>query len=236
MINAALPTGYNVSPSLIKSFRDVVDGEHCGIQFRDSTLLKLYETPVGAAAELGNWFEYECTGAKPRDGHTPVPVYNKDGKTLSAPYKYMEQQVQHWKRYVEACKITDIETGVLLEYNFEGVNIKGIADIRCKKDGVPAWIDMKSTGLIDDIWSKYGWGNCTNEIWKRTKGQVELKYLLLQAIVYPWLEEKLYGTISDFYYYVAANNNYSKRKIIKATATDEAFMWFEKEIKPHIGH
>ena len=142
---------YNISPSLIKDYKRVDYGAMCGQLFREKHILKTLEFETSDAMLAGQYFEYIATGQTPRDGSVPKPVTLKNGD-LNTQYERIHSQAELFKKWCVSAKITDIQTGVLIQVEHNGYNVKGITDIICKVDGVPTIIDTKLSGLLDNKW------------------------------------------------------------------------------------
>ena len=140
-----------ISQSLLKALYNFKKGEECGIKIYEQYVNGL-ETPPSDAMDLGNWFEYQCTGQIPRGGIIPEAKTLKSGG-LSAEYRRMEIQIENFKRIIDRYEIQIDETG----YVFKHDKYSGITDINATWDEERCIIDVKSTGKIDDKWSEFGW-------------------------------------------------------------------------------
>src|SRR5690606_33771161 len=118
-------------------------GKGCLYQFYHQYVVKDYQPEPTPAMQLGIWFEYQCTGALPRTGEVPSPVTLKNGK-LSAEYERMLYHIDKFKEIVDNynIKIQEIGKEIIVD------RIKGILDIWCEIDGIPAVIDIKTTAQI----------------------------------------------------------------------------------------
>lgn len=212
---------FNISHSLLNDFNDFTIGKLCGLQFKaihvDKILKKDDIFEFSEYANAGNFFEFKCTGALPRDGQIPIPKTTKNG--LDAKYNNLLNQAEHFRRFA-AEHITNIERSAEYRVEYEGIMLKGIADIKCLFDGKPALIDLKATSVIDDKWSDNSWRDIRN---KREKTR--------QAIIYIWMAKQIEGIDYDFYFYVASMTDSVKRKIIKIKPNAESFNDLINEIK-----
>ena len=79
-----------ISQSILKRMKDYIEGEECGLkikaQYVDGVVF-----PPSEAQLLGQWFEYECTGAMPPydSERVPEPKRLKNGN-LAKAYERME--------------------------------------------------------------------------------------------------------------------------------------------------
>ena len=60
-----------LSQSLVKELYRYKLKEECGLRVEAKYVTKSVDFPSSETQELGNYFEYKCTGQLPRDGHTP---------------------------------------------------------------------------------------------------------------------------------------------------------------------
>ena len=93
-----------LSQSLMKILFKYKIKEECGLVLKAKYIDNI-SFPSSPAMDLGNYFEYICTGALTRDGKTPEPVLLKSGK-LSTPYARMEKQKE---TFDEIMKTYDLE-------------------------------------------------------------------------------------------------------------------------------
>lgn len=234
----------NISQSLLKEIYEYAGGRLCGLQFEAKNIKKI-PFPSGGVQKLGNYFEYLCTGALPRDGKIPEPERKKDkiekivtkGKKLkggkrakdkvekktilgeiTAPYARMQIQAERFKRTVKAHGIKIIKTGLELKYEDK----KGVIDVLAEVDGVEAIIDIKSSGLIGDKWNEMGWD--VNALSEKDK-------IMIQPVFYKWLWRKLYGRDIPFYFTVFSNTNEYDCLFLKVVIDEDRFPQFENVLK-----
>jgi hypothetical protein len=162
------------------------------------------------ALNQGNFFEYKCTGAIPRNGKIPLAKTTAKGALLPA-YDNLLSQVEWWKEFAGS-RITDIETSVEYKVEYNGFFIKGIVDVKCKYYGKPTFIDLKATGVIDDKWSDNSWHDIR---FKKKKTQ--------QAVIYKWLGKQVDDIDYDFYFYVASTSDPLRRKVLKIIPNQKSF-------------
>jgi hypothetical protein len=235
----------NISQSLLKAIYEYAEGRLCGLQF-EAQYIKKIPFPSGGVQKLGNYFEYLCTGALPRDGKIPEPerkkgkiekVIIKKGKKLkngkrakdkieekiilgelTAPYARMVIQAERFKRTVKAHGIKILKTGLELKYQDK----KGVADILAQVDGEEAIIDIKSTGLIGNRFDDMGWD--VNALSEKDK-------IMIQPVFYKWLWRKLYGKDIPFYFTVFSNTNEYDCLFIKVVIDEDRFPQLENVMR-----
>ena len=127
----------------------------CGLYFKAKYIDGLSEEPT-PPQNLGNWFEYICTGQLPRDGKEPIPKTLKSGG-LSKDYQRMELQSENYHKLMEHHGFKTLHTG----YTFDKhKDLTGIADVIAERDGKLCVIDIKSNGInwtiftprMDGVW------------------------------------------------------------------------------------
>ena len=101
-----------------------------------------------------------------------------------------------------------------IDHHFNCKDYDGIADIIAKKDGVKCIIDIKTTGLIDDKWSKFGWHNdfvSSND------------NLMIQARHYKMLAKEEWGIENiPFYFFVFSTTNSVDCKVFEVECHSES--------------
>lgn len=187
-----------ISQSLAKNLHEFKWGNECGLQLK-ARYIDNVEFPSTDAMDIGNWFEYECTGALPRNGKVPEPKMSYVGtkrECLSAPYKKMSAHIGLFHQTLKDLdwKIEDVG------YSFNHPEWSGIADIVARnKDGQRIIIDLKSSGLINDKWSDMGWHKDSIESNEK---------LLIQAVQYKLLANHEWGEENiPFYFMVFSSVN-----------------------------
>ena len=88
-----------MSQSLIKVLHEYKQGLECGALVKAKYVDGLV-TPSTELQELGNYFEYLCTGSLARDGHTPQPTILKNGN-LSVGYERMKKQKENYDKIIK---------------------------------------------------------------------------------------------------------------------------------------
>jgi len=205
-----------MSQSLIKILHEYKQGLECGALVKAKYVDGLV-TPSTELQELGNYFEYLCTGSLARDGHTPQPTILKNGN-LSVGYERMTKQKENFDKIIKHYGFEVLE----IDYNFAHDTFSGIADIIALKDGKKCIIDIKTTSLIDDKWTDYGWSS--ESIEQKDK-------LHIQAVHYKMLAMKEWG-VSDvpFYFFVFSNRNEIDCLVYEVQVDEDAFFRHEQNM------
>lgn len=172
-----------ISQSFIKSFRAYLQEQECGIILREKFVNdKLFDDPEGAK-NLGAYMEYHTTGALPKNGQIPQPEMMASGKDMTVKYRIALKNAIRLRGNPElkipgmiremGLKIISVQpkcdhgrftgypdTIVMVVENRRFVqqtdDPQNPIIIRWRK-GDKFWLDLKSSGLLDDRWSKYGW-------------------------------------------------------------------------------
>lgn len=181
-----------ISQSDLKSWIAYKQDRECGLLLKERIFGDVKSEPTEAQA-LGIWFEYQCTGALPKSKEVPEAPLLKSGK-LPVAYERMQVQVDRFHKLMAFYGFKIIEVGKYLEH---GV-LHGTVDIVAEKDGKICFIDLKTSGLLNDKWSDYGWAE--EKIEEKT-GHA------MQVIHYKALGMLEYGYEPDFYFFVFSNTN-----------------------------
>jgi len=205
---------YNISNSLLNAFTDYKNGDLCGLRFKTIYIDKTLTTPTSESQQAGQFFEYLCTGAKLRNGEKPQPIMIKSG--LNALCRVLEQQKINFDNIYK--DFPEYKTSVTLEIELNDFNFKGIFDVLIEKENQIR--DIKTTGDINDIWERYGWGDSE-------KNPLKDKPLMNQAKMYCWLYWKNTGIIPAFYFDVFSNKNNIDCKTIKVEISENVLIEFE---------
>lgn len=213
---------FNISCSFLKGFQEVDTGNMCGLYFKASYIDKTIPFKDRPAFKLGQWFEYMCTGATLRDGKIPEAEYTAK-KELTAPYKKLLSQSIIFKDYISRNNISGITTGRVLQYNFEGYNVKGIFDVDYEKDNMFNIIDIKTSGYLNNKWEPMGWVDIEKK-----------RFLTIQSVGYIWLVHKCLNIPIEkinFKFYVVDSGSEFERKIFDIKVTESYLEWFERQIR-----
>lgn len=212
-----LPKIPKISQSLIKALYKYKIGDECGLRIQANYIDGVNFTSSDAQ-QLGNYFEYVATGQLPRNNEIPQPKLLKSG-AYSTDYERMNKQVENFKNIMGYLNFSIEQTG----FKFTNSKYDGTLDILAHDNSIKSKdinkkriiIDLKSTGLINDKWSEYGWA---------TESIEEKESLMLQAIHYKMLAKWEWG-IEDipFYFLVFSTKNDWEYKIFKINV-DETTM------------
>ena len=212
-----LPKIPKISQSLVKSLYKYKMGDECGIKIHASYIDGV-NFPSSESQHLGNYFEYTATGQLPRDGQIPLPKILKSG-AFATDYERMNKQVENFQNVMKYLNFSIEQTG----FKFTHSKYDGTLDILAHDNNIKSKdpnkkriiIDLKSTALINDKWSEYGWANESIE---------EKDSLMIQAIQYKMLAKYEWG-IEDipFYFFVFSTKNDWEYKIFKINV-DESTM------------
>ena len=232
-----------MSQSLMKSLFKYKIGEECGLVLKAKYIDNI-SFPSTDNMELGNYFEYICTGALPRDKHLPEPKILKSGK-MSAPYLRMEAQKENFLKIMSSYGLKIVDKGYVFKkgkYSFSKSTLKkklnGSATHKISNLELDKFIiDLKTSGLLWDKWSAWGWDDSSIE----TKDE-----LLIQAVHYKHLAKLEWGIDNiPFYFFVFSNTNDTDFKIFEIIVSEEtmemhilnlenAIEYFKTELKKGI--
>ena len=212
-----LPSIPKLSQSLVKSlFKYKMDNE-CGL-FIEALYFNNIIFPSSEAQELGNYFEYKATGQLPRANHLPKPKLLKNGNP-SLSYSRMDKQVDNFKYLMKRLNFEVEQTG----FSFTNPKYSGIADIIGFDNNIKTKdvykkriiIDLKTSGLLNDKWSEYGWADESIE---------EKDNLLIQAIHYKILAKYEWGIDEiPFYFMVFSSKNDWEYKVFKINVDEVTY-------------
>lgn len=198
------------SQSMLRDFQDYLSERQCGLVIKAKYIDKNYPDITTEAQAAGQWFEYMCTGATPRNsGVIPEPVRIKSGD-LNAMYKQLAAHVSNYHTWLTHRGITG-QHGTVLQYD----NLTGIAD----RTDIAGTQDIKTTGHINNKWDDYGWD-----------GELTNKPAMFQAKFYTLIRWKLHGKILPFTFLVFASNS-ADWKIITVNFTEQTLESFYSEVK-----
>ena len=200
----------------MKSLSDYLMGSECGLVF-EAQYIHGKGFPPSEAMNLGNWFEFICTGQLPRTGEVPEPKRLKSG-ALSKNYLRMETQAENYKELMKAHGFEVINTGYVFKKDKDST---GISDITARKDGKTCIIDIKSSGLLDNKWDERGWH--LDAIEHKDK-------LLIQAVHYKYLARIEWGEDVDFYFAVFSTTNEHDALLLKVNVDEDRMFTHEQDI------
>lgn len=195
-----------ISQSLMKSFASYKQGDECGLVVK-AKYVDGKQSPPSDAMRLGQYFEFEATGALPAygDGTAPEPdlVYKgKPNEKLSTAYQRAYDSAQYYKAMVNALGIEVLEVGK----RFETETMSGTSDIWAKWNDCYCIIDLKYSGLVDNKWDDLGW----HEDFLDQKDK-----LLAQAVHYKHLAEQEINEEVKFYFFVFSSTDPSDVRIFE---------------------
>ena len=209
-----LPSIPKLSQSFIKSLYIYKTGDLCGIVLEEKIFNKT-DFPSSNAQDLGNYFEYKATGQLPRNEVVPEAKMLKNGN-VATDYARMDKQVQNFEFAMKHLNFEIEKTGFV----FTNPKYSGIADIIALDNNIKSKvknkkriiIDLKTSGLINDKYTDFGWHEDTmSEKWD----------LNIQAIHYKMLAKWEWG-IEDipFYFFVFSTKNDWEYKIYEIKVND----------------
>jgi hypothetical protein len=185
------PTKRKITQSLMKDFSDYLQGKECGLvikaKYFDGVVF-----PSNDAMLLGHWFEYMATNQLPKYGEQPQPVKVYKGtpkEDFSTDYKRANESALYYKKLVKELDIEIISTGKVITQG----QMEGTLDILANVNGRRAIIDLKYSGLIDNMWSPFGW---------HEDSMAENEGHMIQAVHYSLLERLDSNADVDFYFWV----------------------------------
>jgi len=154
-----------ITQSFIKAFQDYLNGDLCGHlidwQFVQGKLI-----PPTKAMKVGIYFEYQVSGALPKDKKIPQPEMMKNGKDMYADYRNAYQNAGKLREMLESKGLKIVKAGYkVTKGRFEGtidMVVEAVRDIDLGngfilKTGERIVIDLKYSGLIGDRWNRMGW-------------------------------------------------------------------------------
>jgi len=213
----ALPSIPKISQSLSKSLYKYKMGKECGIKIQEIYINK-HLFPPSQAQSLGIYFEYIATQQLPKSNEIPQATLLKNGK-LTLPYARMEAQKNNFIRLMERMNFTIEKTG----HEFSNPKYSGVADIIAIDNNIKSKdvykkriiIDLKTSALLNNKWSEYGWADESIE---------EKDELLIQAIHYKMLANYEWG-IEDipFYFFVFSTLNEWEFKAFKINVDGDTY-------------
>ena len=201
----------------MKGLADYANKKECGLKLKAKYIDGINDNP-SEAMNLGNWFEYICTGQLPRTGEVPEPKRLKSGK-LAIEYVRMEVQKDNYTNLMNSHGFEVLKTGYVFKKDSDST---GIADIIARKDGKTCIVDIKSSGLLDDKWHEFGWN----------LDSIEYKdKLLIQAVHYKYLARKEWGEDVDFYFAVFSTKNTNDALLLKVNVDEDRMVSHGEDIE-----
>lgn len=212
----------NISQSLMKELNDYRLGKSCGLVFVEKYINKRFDLfPASPAMALGNWFEMECIGANTKTGEKPKPETTGKGE-LTAAYKRMEAQAENFKNFIayHGIKIKSVQEKWIIDglegtIDFLGLATRDIKDAEGNiliEKGEEFICDIKSSALLNDVYSDFGWGLARLS---------EKERLILQPIHYKFLSKLKFGREYKFMFLIFSTANEFEYKSILFNTTEE---------------
>ncbi len=191
-----------ISQSFLKDFIKYRRGEECG-NLLHYKWVEGKLTPSSNAMKLGIYFEFLISGALPKDGIVPMPVYQESRPTkLYAEWQRVVENADRVKKLLDQKGIKIVHAGVTMEKD----GYTGTIDLICEaqkdiifddgsiiRKGELFVIDLKYSGMLGDHgrWHEMGWDF--------TEAQKE--YHKWQALTYNHVSGL------PFYYLVCSSSN-----------------------------
>lgn len=212
----------NISQSLMKELNDYRMGKSCGLVFVEKYINKKFELfEPSDSMKIGNFFEFLCIGANTKTGKEPQPERTSKGE-LTAPYKRMEAQADNFKNFIayHGIKIKSVQEKWVID-GLEGtIDFIGLAtrDIKTPsgevliEKGEEFICDIKSSGLLADKFSEYGW---------HTDKLSEKERLILQPIHYKFLSRLKFGKEYKFLFLIFSTTNEFEYKPLLFNTSEE---------------
>ena len=210
-----------ISQSLMKAYEAYVFGNECGLVIKDQYIDGNYYTPDDPddPRNMGTWFEFQCTGALPKSGKIIEPERLASGANkgdLKAKYRVLQDQHHVYLNIMKSYGFQIVEVNKTIVSG----DLSGVVDIVAKKDGKICFIDLKTTGNINDKWSDYGW----DEIEDKPAATI-------QAVHYKVLGMLTYDQEPDFYFMVFSTVKATDAKIYKVEVDKDRFTKHIEKIK-----
>jgi hypothetical protein len=202
--------------------KDLEKEETCPSRWKGLWLDKLWKTKASEAADYGNYFEYLCIGANAK-GEAIKDLPRLVNGNKSTTQKRIELQAARYKDFTDPLSKSflgyeTIDTQVHLKGFINGVETEGTADMLMSRDGIPVIADLKLTEDLDNVRTKYGWGNPTKDI------------DLIQQVLYGKLYEQMTGIVPERILLVFEHGPKMRAKLIKLSVTGDKISEMEFRI------
>lgn len=188
-----------ITQSFMKDFREYLEGGGCGILIRERWIkgrLIEDEPEEPGSKELGAYFEYIFSGAKPKNGKEPKPeLLKSEAKNMSTEKPAVHQMLEPYRRAHMRAELLRLDF-FALGFEIIGYGLKktegdseGTIDLEVKctralkfkdvslKKGEIIHLDLKFSGLISDTtpsWNVHGWK--WSDVQKRYHGTQAKQY------------------------------------------------------------
>jgi hypothetical protein len=206
-----------VTQSLIHDVKDYENGEKCGLILETKFIKNEEIDDTSDSMALGQYFEYVFSGQKTKFGRIPKPDWMKSAKkeliekfesgkcnkletdsaisSMMAPYRLAHENADRLKDLFKTMGWKILSSGVRLEKD----GLEGTLDLKVQiSPKKRVTMDLKYSGLIDDRYSKFGWGLMGEE-----GSNFQKDFHGLQAKQYHFLDG------DPFYFMVVSNKNNS---------------------------
>jgi len=232
-----------ITQSMIKSIADIENKKECGLVFKSLFIDNEFDKyPTPEAANIGCWFEYKCTGALPKNNKIPEPKVTQKGE-LTAAYKRIENQISYFHRIMKEYDIEIVESGKTINQKItienEEYTISGTLDLVCKarkdiivennvfvKKNELFIVDIKTTALLDDKWSEFGWD--IDNLYHKPK-------LMTQPVHYKFLCKLEYGKDLPFMFFLFSSSNENDCRIFAMNLDECVYDQHVEDIRKTIG-
>ncbi len=195
-----------ITQSLTKDMEKYITGKRCGHLIYNLYSGKVWSLPTDAMKQ-GTYFEYEATGALPKNGKVPEPEYLKDGKTLNAKYRTAHAQAQLFKSLSKQMGIKIQKTQQKKERN----GLEGTEDIEAIWKRKKITIDLKYSGFINNEWEEMGWADMYNG---NQRGK-QYAHHSIQSLQYSYIWER------PFYFWVFSSVNVGENIMMEMVHSKE---------------
>lgn len=194
--------------------KDLEKEETCPARWKGLWLDKLWKPKASEAADYGNYFEYLCIGANAK-GEAIKDLPRLANGSKSTTQKRIELQALRYKDFVDPLSkkflgYEQLDTQVHLKGLINGVETEGTADMLMSRDGRPVVADLKLTEDLDNIRTKYGWGNPTQDM------------DLIQQVLYGELYEQMFGVVPERILLVFEHGPKMRAKLIRLNVTESS--------------
>ena len=159
-----LPKIPKLSPKLIKSLHNYINDDECGLKI-EAKYVNGNLPPYTEEQELDNYFKYLCKNVYVDSSKaTGLGIVKNTGK-FTLPYERLTQQYNNFAKTMSFYN-WEIENS---QFEFTNPKYSGKADIIALDKNIKSKdknkqriiIDIKTSGLINDKLSPYGWANET---------------------------------------------------------------------------
>jgi len=194
-----------ISSSLVQSLFKYKNNELCG-NIINHKFIKQKELPPTNHHKLNLYFKFLCTGKKFSEWE-PEPELTKAGKETIF-YERLKNHSLNFDLIMKQYKFK-IE---YVNHKFTNPKYSGTADIIAKQKKDRVAIQLITTGLFNDKWSRYGWDDNTIH---------EKDELLIKAIHTKILAKYEWG-IEDipFYIFVFSTKNANECKVLNVNVDE----------------